>query len=452
MAVITIKKVCAEFPTTRYFADKEGHILFGLPIPDHPEMHCQYDTETDTVIFDFDIDEYIKVWEQCLTEMEKESEESEQVTDVTQEQTAAETVKEDVPDTTPEQTETNIIEVQGSKLRTRKQANADIIPGEIATPSTHTFQTALTVIDGKNAHMVPIDQTIKLTIENGRWYFNVIDESEINLAKIKDTELAKIDLWTLRVLYSVIGKKLIQEFNDQSINLEQLEKFPVKIYIPDLLRAMGVTGNPNKKNINSLIDTIRTGYANVIGVIPVKQNGKIYHNKYAVIAWHSYNEVENTVTFASPYMNYLLYNIIKSSIRRDKAGKIKTNKKGYPLLTANHSYLVKSTIASERNKRAAENVRYICVLIEQAGNHTPRATASTIIKNNPELEQALNEIADAANKNRLLKRTFLKTWELLRTQTRLLEFYPDIKIPDTFPTMSTLDMVFEFPHSGKKKA
>lgn len=449
MSIITITELCEAFPQTRYFADKEGHILFGLPVPGHPEMHFQFNTEKDEIILDFGTDEYIKVWKTCLTELENAN--SEQTIEATQEQPVTKVIKEDVPFPTQEQKQANIIEEQSPRLRTKKQAHADVIPEEIATPSTHTFQAALTVIDGRNAHMVPIDQTIKLTIQNGRWYFNGIDESEINLATIKDAELAKIDLWTLRVLYSAIGKKLLQEFNEQSINLEQLEKFPVKIYIPDLLRAMGVTGNPNKKNIDSLIDKIRTGYANVIGVIPVKRNGKIYHNKYAVIAWHSYNEAENTVTFASPYMNYLLYNIIKSCIRRDKAGKIQTNKRGYPLLTANHSYLVKSTIASERNKRASENVRYICVLIEQAGNHTPRATASTIIHHNPELEQALNEISDAPHKNRLLKTTFLKTWELLRTQTKLLEFYPDIKIPDTYPTMSTLDMVFEFPHSGKKK-
>ena len=442
MAVITITEVCEQFPLTRYFADKEGHILFGLPIPEHPEMHFQYDTETEKIIFDYDIEEYIRVWEQCLTEMEKKNVEPEQSSEISQRQSMPAQVKADT-----------IIEEPGPKYRTKKQAHADIIPELIATPSTHTFQTALTVMDGKTAHMVPIDQTIQLTIsEDGRWLFNGVDESQIDLLKIKDTELAKVDLWTLRVLYSAIGHKLIQEFNEKTITLEQLEKFPVTIYIPELLRAMGVFSNPSKKNINSLIDKIRNGYANVIGVIPVKKNGKIYHNKYAVVAWHSYNEAENTVTFASPYMNQLLYRIIQSSIRRDKTGKIRTNKQGYPLLTANHSYLVKSTIASERNKRAAENVRYICVMIEQAGKHTPSVRASTIIKNNPELEQALYSKSDVSNQNTLLRTTFSKTWELLRTQTRLLEVYPDIKIPDAVPTMATLDMVFEFPHSGKKKS
>ena len=436
MAVITVTTVCEQFPLTRYFADQEGHILFGLPIPDHPEMHFQFDTETEEIIFDFDIEEYISVWEQCLTEMEKKKAEPEQVTEATQ--------KQPVPAAEPE---------PEMKYRTRKQANADPIPEVIATPSTHTFQSALTVMDGKTAHMVPIDQTIKLTIENGRWYFNGIDEAEIDLASVKDAELAGVDLWTLRVLYSVIGQKLIHELNEQTINLDQLEKFPVTVYIPDLFRAMGITSNQNKKNIEALVDKIRTGYANVIGILPTKKHGRIYQDKYAVIAWHSYQESDNTVTFASPYMNQLIYKIIQSSLRRDtKTGKIKTDKKGHPLLTANHSYLIKSTLASERNKRASENVRYICVLIEQAGRNTPSVKASTIIHNNPELEQALYSKSDVSNQNALLRTTFTKTWELLRTQTRLLEVYPDIKIPDAVPTMSTLDMVFEFPHSGKKKA
>ena len=140
-------------------------------------------------------------------------------------------------------------EKTGIKYRTRKQANSDNIPTNLATPSTHTFQSALTVLDGKNAHMIPIDQTIALTHdeENDRWYFNGIDQANINLQEIKDPELAKIDLWTLRTLYSVIGKKLTQELNEQTITLDQLEKFPVKIYVPDLFRAMGIQANPNKK-------------------------------------------------------------------------------------------------------------------------------------------------------------------------------------------------------------
>lgn len=335
-------------------------------------------------------------------------------------------------------------EEDGTKYRTRKQVAADNVPENLATPSVHNYQTALTIQNSTTAHMLPIDQKIQLRHEDGIWYFDGIEATSVNLSEIKDNKLSQ-DLWTLRMLYSVVAKKLIEEFNERTISLDQLEKFPVTIYVPDLFKAMGVK-NYSTKNLGALISKIQNDYSHLIGVIPERAHGKIYYNLYATIVWHSYNQKTNTITLASPYMNQLIYNIVKDSIRRDKEGKIQTNKKGYPLLKAHHSYLLKSTLVAERNKRAAENVRIICVLIEQAGDNVPHISAKTIIERNPELEQALMKKNNTANQNTLLKRTFTKTWELLRTQTHLLEKYPDIQIPDTIPTMATLDIVFEFPH------
>lgn len=114
-----------------------------------------------------------------------------------------------------------------------------------------------------------------------------------------------------------------------------------------------------------------------------------------------------------------------------------------------------SSIAKERNKKAVENVIIITTLIEQKGDRILHITAKEIIERNPQLKQGL-EGKSTAQINVVLKRAFQKTWELLDTQTKLKEQYEDICLPDpcdakNIPTKSTLNMVFSFPHNGKKK-
>ena len=89
------------------------------------------------------------------------------------------------------------------------------------------------------------------------------------------------------------------------------------------------------------------------------------------------------------------------------------------------------------------------------------------------LKQSLENTSDTSNQNKILKRAFSKAWELLVTQTDLSVKYKNIQLPiipnssikdpkekkrlerefrtKWIPTMSNLDMVFEFPHEGKIK-
>ena len=62
----------------------------------------------------------------------------------------------------------------------------------------------------------------------------------------------------------------------------------------------------------------------------------------------------------------------------------------------------------------------------------------------------------SGNKNNLLKRAFVKAWQLLREKTFLTKAYRNIQLPDpddasAIPTTFTLGMVFNFPHEGKAK-
>ena len=170
------------------------------------------------------------------------------------------------------------------------------------------------------------------------------------------------------------------------------------------------------------------------------------------------NDVDkNIIRFSSPYMVRVIQDIYKASIRKSKVDLPITDKQGNVLTLPSHSYLIKSSITKEKNKKAVEIVFIIVTLIEQAGNNTPHIKAETIVERNTQLRESLMASKSTADKNKKLNRAFSKAWELLRTQTDLLTAYKNIVLPDPdssdfckyIPTTSTLDTVFEFPHEGK---
>lgn len=327
-----------------------------------------------------------------------------------------------------------------------------IIPPIIASPSTYKWQSAITMIDGDTSHIVPIQQTIKIEFKNGKFSCDGINLEEIDLANIRDTDISKLDLPTLRVLYSIVLHSLIEKINKSIMGEEEILNHKVSLKIPELMRSLGMQPNANRQHVDALINKIRS-YQNMIGIIYVPGlRGKMYEDRYAVLVWISDRVSKNIITFEAPYLNALACHIIQDSIRYDKTGAMECKKNGQPKLEVSHSYLMKSTIASEKNKRAVEVVKIICDVIEQTGSSgkVPHISAREIINRHPQLQYALDNIKDPANKNRLLKSTLKKAWELLHTQTLLEERYKEIKFPNFTTTMAKLDVVFEFPHKGKK--
>ena len=80
----------------------------------------------------------------------------------------------------------------------------------------------------------------------------------------------------------------------------------------------------------------------------------------------------------------------------------------------------------------------------------------TIVERVPLLAECIERTSRTADKNIILKRAFTKAWELLSSKTRIREYYKDIELPNPkdkkmIPTMSSLEMVFLFPHGGKQK-
>lgn len=409
---------------TRYIFREDGTIRFAIPVPDRDDL--LYHTEEDgTIVFDSPVEEFEKAWNEYV---DKEFGDESKII----------TLQSLIPDYD-----------QPEKNRTKARAgDVDPVPEIMATPSTPAYQYAISTYESKTAHIFPINPSVTLTFANGKLYFNGLEETQVNLVDVRNKDITNLDLMTLRVLYGVILQKLETALTEQTVNPNKIWEFSVSIYIPELIAALGLKANVNQKNIDALIAKIMS-YRNIIGILPERVGRRIYESKYPIMVWMGYNATTNTIAFASPYLNKVVTNSIAASIRRDKTGKVLKKRNGKLLQTASHSYLIKSSIAAEKNKRAAEIVAIVIPVIEQAGNNTPHIKARTIIERHPELQQALEECQTTANQNGILRRAFSKAWELMHTQTYVETRYKDIKIPNTVPTMGTLDMVFEFPHKGK---
>lgn len=321
------------------------------------------------------------------------------------------------------------------------------MPGTLIQPTLSGYQYGLSLYQDGNAYLQPLSKTDNLRFEDGKLFFKgrLEEVSAAELQNIKTKEgIEKIDLPLLKSFYSVILKDFE---NNKKVNKA------LEIYVPDLAAYLGMQRNLNAQDLQGLLAKAQS-FHNIVGVIREMRNGKLRDSFYMVLNFEYYDEKKNTISISSPYMNYLIKTILEKSVRTDRQGKPKLKKDGKtPLTTAHHSYLVKSSIASEKNKAAVENVFIIVAGLEQAGGKSYHIAVSTLIERNPQLQQRLEE---STNATQLLKRTFTKTWELLRKQTYLVDKYKDIQLPDpknpgVIPTAKSVDsMVIEITHSGKR--
>ena len=419
-----------QFEFAAYYED--GSIMFAGPLPDEYSASLHYErTATGGVTMgENDIGEWEDAWTAYITDL-------------------ADTIA-DAP------------KPPKKRNRTRKQAEKTgaitTMPEVIALPTLKPYQNAISTVQDPAAHLQPVTQALadNLRFDNGTLYFQGMDASRVDLVQYYDKRhqaVSDLDLPTLRALYSVIlqdvqdaakdPEKIISQVNDP-----QYLSHSVKIYLPDFLKMLGYKPNSSKDGISYAIAKVMS-YSRILGVMEEYQGGRPRTTHYTVMQLVGHDDTENTISFSSPYINKLIMTILQASLQTDRKGNVKLKTSGEPFLLPSHSYLVKTSIAKERNKRAAEIVCVVVTLIEQAGDvGTPHIKAQTIVDRCPDLKNAL-DAADSSNKSHVLRRAFSKAWAILPKQTRLAEVYKNIKFPSAIPTASTLDMVFEFPHDGK---
>lgn len=349
------------------------------------------------------------------------------------------------------------VKARGHETTVRNRRRSDAIgrikdyPTAYIIPTLNGYQNAVSLYQDGKAYLQPVISTDNLRFDKGKLYFKGTIEqiSEVELQDLKTKEgIEDINLELLGSYYSII----LTEFERRMSKSEKLSPV-IKLYIPELASYMGKRPNQTKEEIQALIKNTQS-FHNIIGVEHIIRNGKPDKSYFPLLNFEGYDAKENTISFSSPYINHIVETIYKQSVRVDNKGKAKLKSDGKPLTVASHSYLIKGTIAKEKNREAVQNVINIIEIIERAGSNTPHFRIETLIERNPQLQQRLDS---SKNPRQLLKRTFTKTWELLRTQTLLEEVYKNIQLPDPsnpkiIPTLSTLkDIVIEIPHDGKRR-
>lgn len=402
--------------------DNDGSVMFGVPIPGarglHYQLHVSEGGSKSVSILD-DVDKWERAWARYIARLQT-----------------------------------------GNRSRKKALEGGAItkMPDNLALPSIVPYQNAMSVVENPAAHLQPIVQALadKLKFEDGVLYFEGMNASGVNLVQYYDKTprgVSELDLPTLRALYSVIFEDIAVNTLTNPDEMAAKIKDPqyighsVKIYLNEFLKMLGYAPNSSEAMKNFAIAKIMS-FNKVLGLLDV---GRRTSSKYPVMLFMGYNAEDGTLSFSSPYINVVIMKTLMASIQTDKQGKPKLKRNGEPFMLPSHTFLVKSSIAKERNKRAAEIVCIVTTLIEQAGDNIPHIKARTIIDRCPDLKNALENAATSSDKGKILRRAFTKAWELLPKYTLLAETYSNIKFPTAIPTASDLNITFEFPHEGKIK-
>ena len=329
------------------------------------------------------------------------------------------------------------------------------IPNEQANITIKPFTNAITFNDKGEVYLTPLQQEIigKMKFKDGHIFLNgKADElTDIEVQNLSTKEyINELDMTLLRMFYTIV----LNEFEKNDFN--QINS-NIVIYVPDLLRALDIKGNQSKEQIGAFINGINK-FKNLIGVIKTQnaRRKRTYTSYYALLNFNYYDDTKNTFSFNAPFLEYVVRSVYMQSIKKDAKGLPILDKNGKPKRNPCHSYLIKSEIAKERNYAAVENVNIIVTTIEQAGGTGAHLSAATIVERNAQLLKQLED-NDPKNRQRVLDRTFKKTWELLHTMTLLEEKYIDLKLPDpkdknNYPKLKNLkSYVFNFTHKGKRK-
>ena len=347
-----------------------------------------------------------------------------------------------------------------TKTIAKKEGTLDLCPERLAVPTALNYEYSISLHQEGKAFLQKLTMsTDGLQFENGEMFFKGAIEpiSTVELQDMRTNEgIEEIDIPLLTMYYSIILAKF-QERIKQGLDFGTANNMITRIYVPDFIRCLETLSEGSGSTEEKICAIMRKtrAFHNIVGIHYVHMNGKKHRSYFPVMNFEGYDYETNTISFFSPYLNYIVQKIYSASIKCDKKGNPRVKRNGQPLLYPSNSFLVKPSITSERNKAAVENIFIIVQLIEQTGDKgIPHIKAKTIVERNEALKQRLSK---DTHPNRLLNRVFKRTWELLRDQTTLLEAYEGIELPDpddirNIPTPSNMDkLIFEFPHKGKKK-
>lgn len=351
---------------------------------------------------------------------------------------------------------------QKNKYRTKSRARkSESMPDKIPVITSPSWEYALSFHQNEYSFMLTAEPGNRADIHGGTSPPDACIWAGNPTQAFTQGTVPDVDLPVLHFLYGLVLKKwsedadaILERYTDDP---KQMLSYNITFYIPDFIRATGITANANKETVSTIIKRIKD-YSDILGIVKEYRvgHGSTYAH-YPVLVLIEYDESDNTITFASPFMNRIAQKTLYDSIRYDRQGNAMRSKSGKLNMMPSHSYRINSGILKERNKRAAEVACMVAALIDKAGNKTAHIRFRTIIDRYEQLKQDIENASSTYNKNRILRTTFSKAWEFLTKYSDLEEKYKNIKLPDpddkdAVPTMKTLDMVVAFPHEGRKKS
>ena len=346
----------------------------------------------------------------------------------------------------------------------RTAARSDVTtdyPKEMAVITDKRYQYAMTFHRGERAYLLQL-RSMEGIIDNGDNGL-VFKKGELR-SRITRDGLNDVDITLLGSIYSLILAEYRKECINDKGRIKKHKVKPITLYFPQFLKYLGIIRNFSQDNANAMLSTIKR-FSNVIGYLQTTEKDQRDYQERPVARYYpallltDYNVDNNTITLASPYLAKLVNEIIYENIKRKKTGEMLLGKDETIKYNPSHSFLIKPTIAKQRNKAAVENVYIIVALIEQAGNPkknkktiTPSITASELISRNETLRTMLDDASSNSHKTKTLHRCFEKTYELLRDETWLLDKYKGLKMPTEIPTARTVNtLTLKFPHGGRKE-
>jgi len=331
---------------------------------------------------------------------------------------------------------------------------------------THkNYSGALLPLKNKYAYIVNIDKQLQFVWdENGNAQIKTVDDqtayNELLNKKTIPAKCADTDL--LGTLASAVESAYRSNSG-----------YIITVYLPNFARALGVRiENSDDKDLTTtrhfdFWDKIKQ-LENIGGVLVEKM--KIQR----VFTLLEYNQSENTLTFASPYL-YSLMDILKANPAKVSAQK-KNNK---PLfLIPGKSYLISSKIITARNKTTSQIVHYVIKRLLDHGiktdatrqpqkQHTDKKLVTVaipykeIIKYTPLLKESMQE-AEPKRRSQILKRaifgdsynersnkeqvTLLENY--LREYTESFNYWKDLKIEVEPVSMKDLNNKIIITHHG----
>lgn len=272
------------------------------------------------------------------------------------------------------------------------------MPKDLALITYKPFQHAITMLFDETARLQPMMQGVADKLFTR--YENLKESQFVNYYDKSPRPISETDVLTLQGLYTIFLDNAIKKSKNLNDLIEKTKdpdfiKESIIIHIPAFLKMIGYAPNHSESTEEAVLSKL-SSYAPIYGILTQHDGGRTFKSHYPIMNLVKHDARTITVEIMSPYMNAIIAAIVQASPKTDKNGKPKLKRNGEPFTDPPHTRLVKSSIISGRNKRA-----------------------------------------------------FSKAWQLLETKTKLKTTYKNIQFPTAIPTMSTLDMLFEFPHEGK---